>query len=210
MQILFFIFILILTFVFLSGFPRIEAKRAAKFLHIAIGFWVILLVILFLLLKFGASDIWDIIGVCLFVSYNAAVTLLIKACSKKSIKFIALFIPISILLFVSLLKLNSLDWLIIVLYFYVLLISYPFFLLSLVMLNIKNYIKGIILIIISTTCGFGGISQTIGKEGYLADSTGYFFAATILLLFITGIYLILNKWNGYFSRRKDFKEMSIR
>lgn len=75
-------------------------------------------------------------------------------------------------------------------------VVFPTFMFALRMVKIENYIKGIFLFVVTTVSSILGIAWNIGtynREGYLSDTTGYFFVAFVLLLLYVSAYFCFDK-----------------
>ena len=191
----------ILSLLFLKDYNHNDRKKRAmkNKLFIFIFIWII-----FFFGNVFVPSTFDNISLqlslfLLFAIYHLFTLIYISQFAQKHIGYLALFLPM-IYFFINILILwnkptyyGAMEGFAAISTFVAqvtILVIFPTFMFSLRMVKIKDYIKGILLILITITSAILGIIQCVGKEGYLSDSTGNIFAFIIILLLAVSAYLL--------------------
>lgn len=197
----------ILSAFFLKEYNYNEAKKKKmKKKSIILGlFWLLFILSYF----FGLPNIFEnipenirlqisFIIFLIFGGYHWFFMVYISRFVTKHIAYFVLLIPMSVILIWNLVYWNkptyfgAMDGFASIMDFYMQILILPIlptFLFALQMVKISIQFKAFLLMIATITSAVLGVKNSVGKEGYLSDSTGQTFVVLIAILLTIAVYL---------------------
>lgn len=145
-----------------------------------------------------------------FTVYHWFLLIYISRFAKKNIAYLLLLLPMSYFLVENLILWNKPTYngamdgfasMATIVQQVNIIVIWPTFTFALLMVNLKNHLKGILLFLITLTSAVIGIRQCIGKEGYLADASGGVFAWLVIMLLLMSAHLI------WFAKNKKLNRL---
>jgi len=203
MEAIFYIFIFLTTLFLVKEYKlrnNQKARMKKLFPFVLIG-WTILFIIYQFHMYPNAIRL-EFLFYILFVLYNIAFLIYIRAFVNNNYWFLLLLIPCTFLFYDNVLIFNkptyngAMDGFAAISTFYSMLeilITYPFFVFAFCMTKGNQIIKSTLMFLFVIITGIIGIMQSAGYEGYLADDTGMLFAAMLFMLADMGIYHLIKK-----------------
>ena len=179
-----------------------------RFFPLVLTGWIIFLILYLSHIQINISDTKEVraefLYYILFVIYNTFLLIYTRAFVNDSYWFLLLLLPCALLCFLNLLFFNkpmyhgAMEGFAMLSDFYIMikiLITYPAFVFAFSITKSNQKIKSIGILLFVVITGVSGVMQSIGYEGYLADSTGRFFVVMLFMLADTGVYYLIKKRN---------------